>query len=344
MKRRSLAGPLAKSIVFILVTVLATTVLGLSIANTGVGETRSYRARFTDATGLIVGDSVRIMRRQGRTGRVHRGGRPEARRGPLQRAEEPEAAGFGDRVDQVPQHGRPALHRPRPGCGPRRRELHRRRHHPALPHHPGPRPHPALQRLPAALRRALPARRQPAGKLHRPGAPGRGRHHRQHPPARRIADRHSRRQGQGDRRGDQEPQHGPEDRQRPRSRPSTTWSTPSRHSSPDSRATASRSARPSPRWAHSPRSRPTCSRTGASRSRRTSSSSSKLSDRLADNSPKIENFLEKTPAKMEAISRLASYGSWLNLYLCEAKVSGVATSDGSTPPTGIEITQPRCLS
>lgn len=70
----------------------------------------------------------------------------------------------------------------------------------------------------------------------------------------------------------------------------------------------------------------------------------RLSDRLADNSPKIENFLQKTPAKMEAISRLASYGSWLNLYLCEAKVSGVTTSDGSTPPTGIEITQPRCLS
>lgn len=60
MKRRSLAGPLAKSIVFILVTVLATTVLGLSIANTGVGDTTSYKARFTDATGLIVGDSVRI--------------------------------------------------------------------------------------------------------------------------------------------------------------------------------------------------------------------------------------------------------------------------------------------
>ncbi len=34
---------------------------------------------------------------------------------------------------------------------------------------------------------------------------------------------------------------------------------------------------------------------------------------------------------MAAISRLTSYGSWLNLYLCEAKVSGVTTSDGSTP-------------
>lgn len=70
----------------------------------------------------------------------------------------------------------------------------------------------------------------------------------------------------------------------------------------------------------------------------------RLSGNLADNTPKIENFLQKTPAKMAAISRLTSYGSWLNLYLCEAKVSGVTTSDGSTPPTGIEITQPRCLS
>lgn len=60
MKRRSLAGPITKSLVFIVVTVLATTVLGLSIANTGVGDTTTYRARFTDATGLIPGDSVRI--------------------------------------------------------------------------------------------------------------------------------------------------------------------------------------------------------------------------------------------------------------------------------------------
>lgn len=60
MKRRSLAGPITKSLVFIVVTVLATTVLGLSIANTGVGDTTTYKARFTDATGLIPGDSVRI--------------------------------------------------------------------------------------------------------------------------------------------------------------------------------------------------------------------------------------------------------------------------------------------
>ncbi|MCX4820601.1 MCE family protein [Streptomyces sp. NBC_01142] len=69
----------------------------------------------------------------------------------------------------------------------------------------------------------------------------------------------------------------------------------------------------------------------------------RLSRQLGDNSPAIENFLRKTPAKMQAISRLASYGSWLNLYLCEAKVTGVATSDGSKPLTGIGITESRCL-
>lgn len=47
---------------------------------------------------------------------------------------------------------------------------------------------------------------------------------------------------------------------------------------------------------------------------------------------------------MAAISRLTSYGSWLNLYLCEAKVSGVTTEDGSAPPTGIEVRKPRCQS
>lgn len=45
---------------------------------------------------------------------------------------------------------------------------------------------------------------------------------------------------------------------------------------------------------------------------------------------------------MRAIGRLASYGSWLNLYLCEATVTGVTTDDGSRPPTGVTITEPRC--
>ena len=69
----------------------------------------------------------------------------------------------------------------------------------------------------------------------------------------------------------------------------------------------------------------------------------RLTGQLSENTPQIESFLQKTPAKMAAISRLTSYGSWLNLYLCEARVSGVSTDNGSAPPTGITITGPgRC--
>ncbi|MGW7358577.1 MCE family protein [Streptomyces sp. NPDC054802] len=68
----------------------------------------------------------------------------------------------------------------------------------------------------------------------------------------------------------------------------------------------------------------------------------RLSRQLDKGAPQIENFLAKTPAKMQAVTRLASYGSWLNLYLCEARVAGVTTSDGSPPPTGIGITESRC--
>ncbi|MFG3317015.1 MCE family protein [Streptomyces sp. NPDC048171] len=68
----------------------------------------------------------------------------------------------------------------------------------------------------------------------------------------------------------------------------------------------------------------------------------RLSDNLGEHTPQIEDFLERTPAKMTALTRLSSYGSWFNLYLCEARVSGVTTSDGSEPPTGIAITESRC--
>lgn len=55
-----IAAPLVKSLVFVLVTGLATAVLAISIANTGVGDTLGYSARFTDATALAPGDDVRI--------------------------------------------------------------------------------------------------------------------------------------------------------------------------------------------------------------------------------------------------------------------------------------------
>ena len=70
----------------------------------------------------------------------------------------------------------------------------------------------------------------------------------------------------------------------------------------------------------------------------------RLSTNLADNKGELQNFLTTTPQKFRAIGRLASYGSWLNLYLCQATVAGVTTSDGSRPPTGIAITEARCRS
>jgi phospholipid/cholesterol/gamma-HCH transport system substrate-binding protein len=53
-------SPLLKFLVFALVTALGTTILGLTIANSRGGDTTEYTARFTDATGLLAGDDVRI--------------------------------------------------------------------------------------------------------------------------------------------------------------------------------------------------------------------------------------------------------------------------------------------
>ncbi len=60
MKRKSMAGPVIKSLIFIVVTVTVTAVLAISIAHTGVSATVSYKAVFTDVTGLNVGDDVDI--------------------------------------------------------------------------------------------------------------------------------------------------------------------------------------------------------------------------------------------------------------------------------------------
>lgn len=68
----------------------------------------------------------------------------------------------------------------------------------------------------------------------------------------------------------------------------------------------------------------------------------RLSTNLGAATPLLQSFLTNTPAKMQDIGRLSSYGSWLNLYLCQVKLSGVSTSDGSPPPTGIGITETRC--
>jgi phospholipid/cholesterol/gamma-HCH transport system substrate-binding protein len=57
---RGLLAPLIKLVVFVVVTVLFTTILGISIANINTTSTNAYKARFTDATLLLPNDDVRI--------------------------------------------------------------------------------------------------------------------------------------------------------------------------------------------------------------------------------------------------------------------------------------------
>ncbi len=57
---RTVLAPLLKIAVFAVVTVTLTAMLGLTIANKSLGATMGYAARFTDATGIVVGDDVRM--------------------------------------------------------------------------------------------------------------------------------------------------------------------------------------------------------------------------------------------------------------------------------------------
>lgn len=57
---KSVTAPLVKGIVFTVVTVIATALLAITIANTQVADTIDYHAVFTDVTGLTTGDDVRI--------------------------------------------------------------------------------------------------------------------------------------------------------------------------------------------------------------------------------------------------------------------------------------------
>ena len=51
---------LVKLLVFMVVTTLATSVLVVTIGNLDFGTSREYQAEFTDATGVVKGDDIRI--------------------------------------------------------------------------------------------------------------------------------------------------------------------------------------------------------------------------------------------------------------------------------------------
>lgn len=57
---RGFVAPLIKLVIFLVVTAIATYVLGATIANSSFGSTSSYWANFSDVTGLQLGDDVRI--------------------------------------------------------------------------------------------------------------------------------------------------------------------------------------------------------------------------------------------------------------------------------------------
>jgi phospholipid/cholesterol/gamma-HCH transport system substrate-binding protein len=64
-----------------------------------------------------------------------------------------------------------------------------------------------------------------------------------------------------------------------------------------------------------------------------------VSKNLADKGDVVDQALANLPMKMESIARTASYGSWLNTFLCSADVA-----PGLPMPIagGIPVTQPRC--
>jgi phospholipid/cholesterol/gamma-HCH transport system substrate-binding protein len=57
---RGWIAPLIKLIIFLVITALATYVLAATISNSAYGSTSSYKANFTDVSGLSIGDDVRI--------------------------------------------------------------------------------------------------------------------------------------------------------------------------------------------------------------------------------------------------------------------------------------------
>jgi phospholipid/cholesterol/gamma-HCH transport system substrate-binding protein len=67
-----------------------------------------------------------------------------------------------------------------------------------------------------------------------------------------------------------------------------------------------------------------------------------LASNLAADSPVVATFLQNLPVKMADIARLASYGSWLNFYLCQATVTGVKNAFGGPAPKGVPVTAARC--
>uniref|UniRef100_A0AAU3GLS1 MCE family protein n=1 Tax=Streptomyces sp. NBC_01401 TaxID=2903854 RepID=A0AAU3GLS1_9ACTN len=341
MKRRSLAGPLVKSIVFVVVTALATTVLGLAIADRGVGDTTPYKARFTDATGLVVGDSVRIAGvKVGQVESIEVADKRLAEVGFAVRKGRKLPASVTASIKYLNMVGQRYIDLDQ-GAGPVGESFRQgstiplSRTTPALdltqlfngfqPLFEGLSP-PDVNQLAGSIVQVLQgeggtvdsilshvgsltgtiaAKDKVIGEVIK----------NLNTVLKTVNDREA---GFNDLvvtlqklvtgfSGDRKPLGEAVTAMGALTTVTADLVEDGRKPLKDDIAELGR-----------------------------------LSGQLDRNAPQIESFLEKTPAKMEAITRLTSYGSWLNLYLCEAKVSGVTTEDGSAPPTGVTIGGPRC--
>ncbi|MCT2542425.1 MULTISPECIES: MCE family protein [Streptomyces] len=343
MKRRSLAAPLTKSIVFILVTVLATTVLALSIANTSVGDTTTYRARFTDATGLVVGDSVRIAGvKVGQVESIRVADKRLAEVGFAVRKGRRLPASVTASIKYLNMVGQRYIDLDQ-GAGPVGRSFAAgatipvSRTTPALdltqlfngfqPLFEGLSP-PDVNQLAGSIVQVLQGEGGTVDSiLSHVGSLTGTVAAKDKVIGEVIKNLNTVLKTVNDREAGfddlvvtlQKLVTGFAGDRKPLGQAVTAMgalTTVTADLLDDGRAPLKSDIKQLGR----------------------------LSDQLGKGTPQIENFLQKTPAKMAAISRLTSYGSWLNLYLCEAKVSGVTTEDGSAPPTGIEVRKPRCQS
>ncbi|MGW1844883.1 MCE family protein [Streptomyces sp. NPDC001966] len=343
MKRRSLAAPLTKSIVFILVTVLATTVLALSIANTSVGETTTYKARFTDATGLVVGDSVRIAGvKVGQVESIRVADKRLAEVGFAVRKGRKLPASVTASIKYLNMVGQRYIDLDQ-GAGPVGRSFAAgatipvSRTTPALdltqlfngfqPLFEGLSP-PDVNQLAGSIVQVLQGEGGTVDSiLSHVGSLTGTVAAKDKVIGEVIKNLNTVLKTVNDREAGfddlvdtlQKLVTGFSGDRKPLGKAVTAMgalTTVTADLLEDGRAPLKSDIKQLGR----------------------------LSDQLGKGTPQIESFLQKTPAKMAAISRLTSYGSWLNLYLCEAKVGGVTTEDGSAPPTGIEVRKPRCQS
>ncbi|WP_405009308.1 MCE family protein [Kitasatospora sp. NBC_01539] len=341
MRRRSLAAPLTKSLVFVLATTLATGALALGIADTGVGDTTGYQARFTDVTGLAPGDSVRIAGvRVGRVDAVEVVDRRVARVRFSVRRDRQLPGSVTATVKYVDLVGRRYLDlRQGPGTVgeqlPPGGTIPLERTTPALdltrlfngfqPLFQGLAPE-EVNRLAEEIVHVLQGEGGTVDSL-----------------MRSIASLTTTVAGKDEVIG------------RIVTNLTTVTATVNTHEEGFTELVATlqqlvsgfaQDRRPIGQAVDSLADL-TTSTAGLLEDGRAPLKDSigqlgRLSAGLADNSGPLEEFLQRSPEKLATLGRLASYGSWFNLYLCQATVTGVTTTDGSPAPTGIPVTEARC--